>query len=391
MKKPTDIFAGDFEIPGIVNERMEDAFAAVKKEENVSMENNTDNLNGKKKRTRWFKGQAAAVICICILALGGITVYAASHIWSRGMKGELRGTDALWQDLAERGIATIYSEAEDYEALSVTNNGVTVTPEMLVTSEKMLYLSFKVEGYDLEEGKSPCFYVARMYTGDDPDEGYVQIPGASFYDGLVTGEDGYAVKEDGSPFETDENGNLVHYYKDEDGNLEYIIHGMVVHPEDSFLGKTLHVKLANLGIGEPKAHTSTEVEGEWEFELEIPKVSMTEEIQIGKEVKGTRFVLDTLKISPVFAEVDFSVNGEVNRYDEEKLLGIPQFTGFVLKDGTRLEYILDGGMERYNADASERFEIFGFDRVIDPEQVSAVIVGINYGEEYEDIDIPIDR
>lgn len=32
MKKHTDIFAEDFEIPGIVNQKMEDAFATIRME-----------------------------------------------------------------------------------------------------------------------------------------------------------------------------------------------------------------------------------------------------------------------------------------------------------------------------------------------------------------------
>ena len=87
MKKHTDIFAEDFEIPGIVNQKMEDAFATIRMEGNVSMNKIRKTDNQKNRKVRLLSKQAAAII-VCVLALGGVTVYAAcNYHWSRGMEG----------------------------------------------------------------------------------------------------------------------------------------------------------------------------------------------------------------------------------------------------------------------------------------------------------------
>lgn len=96
MRKQTDIFAEDFGIPGIVKQKMDDAFATIKMEGNMSK--NTI------KRVNFMKRQAAAIACICVLTLGSITAYAAcNYFWSRGMKGTLQATDVQQQMLVDDG------------------------------------------------------------------------------------------------------------------------------------------------------------------------------------------------------------------------------------------------------------------------------------------------
>ena len=84
------------------------------------------------------------------------------------MKGTLQATDMQQQMLVEDGVATKFQETENYTNMAVTNEGVTVTPEMMVVNEKMVYLSLAVEGYDLQEGKEPCFEFVDVYLGKIP-------------------------------------------------------------------------------------------------------------------------------------------------------------------------------------------------------------------------------
>ena len=385
MKEYKEIFAVDIEIPDIVSQKMEEAFDKINKERTSSI-NNIIGINDRRsKRIRLFKNQVAAIVCICILMLGSVTAYAAcNYFWSRGMKGTLQATDIQQQKLVEAGIATMLQDAENYTNMAVTDGGITVTPEMVVVNEKMVYLSLSVEGYELQEGKAPCFEFVDVYLGDNPkaEEGWFNME-ASFYNGIVSGEDGASVYEDGTPLITDGNGNIVSHYTDASGKMDYVIVAMVSEPDKSLLGETLHVELSNLGTGD-KADFIGAVEGKWDFIFTLSDVSLTEMVQIGEVVEGTVFVLDSMEISPVSIKLNYDVNGKATMHED--INGVPGFCGIVLKDGTRLPYLKNGGMSGYTDDTlSKAFEISAFERVIEPNQVSAILLRTEDGAEMVEI------
>lgn len=386
MKKNTDIFAEDFEIPGIVNQKMEDAFATIKMEGNVSMNRIRKTDNQKNRKVRLLSKQAAAIIG-CVLALGGVTVYAAcNYHWSRGMEGRLQSTEVQQQELVETGVATVFQSMDTYTDMAVTSGGITVTPEMLVVNEKMVYLSLSVAGYDLEEGEEPCFEYIDVYLGNDPmaENGWLNMS-ASFYNGIISDENGSPVYDDGTPLTFDENGGIVTHYMDEEGKLEYVIVAMVTEPDESLLGQMLHVNISNLGTVY-KADFSGEIEGEWDYTFQLTDTVSMELMQIGKEVENTVFVLDTIEISPVSIKLNYTVNGEVTMYEDEN--GVPSFCGVVLKDGTRLPFLSNGGMSGYTDDTlAKAYEISAFDRVIEPDQISAILVRTEPGADMIEIGI----
>ena len=388
MKKHTDIFAEDFEIPGIVNQKMEDAFATIRMEGNVSMNKIRKTDNQKNRKVRLLSKQAAAII-VCVLALGGVTVYAAcNYHWSRGMEGSLQSTEVQQQELVETGVATVFHSMDTYTDMAVTSGGVTVTPEMLVVNEKMVYLSLSVVGYDLEEGEEPCFEYIDVYLGNDPmaENGRLNMC-ASFYNGIISDENGSPMYDDGTPLTFDENGGSVTHYMDEEGKLEYVIVAWVTEPEESLLGQTLQVDISNLGTAY-KAAFSGEVEGEWNYTFQLTDTGSMEWMEIGKEVENTVFVLDTIEISPVSIELNYTVNGEVTMYEDVN--GVPLFCGVVLKDGTRIPFLFNGGMSGYTDDTlTKAYEISAFDRVIDPDQISAILVRTEPGADM--IEIGIER
>lgn len=373
MKKYTDIFAEDLEMPGIVRQKMEDAFIQIKMHHKKNIVDAGD-LNRKSgRKLKFFRNQAAVIVSICILAAGGITAYAAyHHYWSRGMQGALQATDVQQQTLVDDGIATIFNKTNSYKELAVTDEGVTVIPEMVVVNEKMVYISLTVDGYTLEEGKEPCFEYVDVYLGDDSasQDGWLNM-GASFYNGIISAEDGTNMYDDGSPLIIDEKGRLEEHYTDEEGKMEYIIVAIVSEPEDSLLGKTLHVNLTNLGTVY-KTDYFEDIEGEWFYTFDLPDTSSMNMLPIGKEIKGTAFVLDTIEISPVSIKVNYTVTGAVNK-DKYKN-GVPKFLGVVLKDGTRLPYMSDGGVSGYMDDLSKAYDISAFDRVIELGKVSAILL-----------------
>ncbi len=385
MKKCTDVFAKEIEVPDIVKARMEEAFATIErdgKEDNSQRKynNNTCYKIKRRRRTGIFQyPQVAAILCIGILLVGGTTAYAAyTHFWSRSMKGTLQSTEVQRQALTEDGIATVFPETPEYADMAVTDGGITVTPDTMVVSDKIGYFSFTVDGYRLPEGEEPCFEFVEVYLGDNlqAENGWVNM-GASFYDGIVADEGGATMYEDGSPIQFDEKGNVISHYTDENGRMEYVVTVMVSRAEDSLLGKTLHINFTNLGTTY-KAGFTEDISGEWDYALSLPTVSSMEEVVVGEEVTGTVFEVETVEISPVAVKVNYAVNGEVEIVDDD--LEIPQFCGFVLEDGTRLTGIADGGMSGYTNEAkSGAYCISAFDRVIATGQITALLLRTENG------------
>lgn len=378
------IFSEDIEIPDIVMQKAESAFEKIKMEESGVMISR-DKFNNKRKKKRLFKTQAAAVACVSILAIGGVsTVAAMHHFWRRGMQGTVQATDEQQQTLTDQGVASILSESENYEELAVTNGDVTITPETVVVDDRFAFVSFSVKGFNIGMNAEPGFETGDFYLGDDPNakDSAVNMSG-SFYDGMVCDETGGPVYDDGTPVEFSEDGDVVAHYVDKEGNLEYVVQLSVADYSDCLLGKTLHVDLTNLGTL-AKADCIVAMEGQWNFAIDLPEVSSAKNLTVEKDVEGTEFELDSVELSPISIKMNYTVNGEVTIEQDEN--GVPDFCGVVLKDGTRLPFLGNGGMTGYTDDTmSQAYVLCSFDRVIDADQVAAILVRTGQGNDLVEI------
>lgn len=383
MSTKKNVFSEEVELSEIVLEKTNQAFEMIQQEDIVHM--GKTNTKGK----RIYKMQAAAVAGICILAVSSISVIAAiHHYWGRGMNGNIQASDAQQQELTEQNIAKVYREEPDSSSLAVTDNGITVKPDTVVVDERFAYMSFSISGYHVEDGTEPGFSVVTVYQGDNPEDesSWVNMYG-SMYDGIIPDENGSPIYEDGSPLESDENGRLISHYTDSNGDMEYIIQASVVNENDSLLGKTMHVSFQNLGTHSRAAFTLA-VEGNWDFAITLPDVSSSRTITVGQKVGGTGFTLETIDISPISMKANYSVEEAPEGHEDD--LGIPEVRGVVLKDGTRLPYLTDGGSMGYT-DSSRKnaCHMAGYDRVIDVDEVAALIVWTSY--ENEKVEIPISK
>lgn len=386
MKEYTDIFAQDIEVPDVVLRKMDDALACIKTEDNKAMEN-IKKMKSKKRRNRLFRGQVAAVASVCILVFGCITTVAAiHHFWSRGMQGTIQATDEQQQVLSEKGIATVLTERAGFEELAVTVDEVTITPMTVITDDKFAHISFCVEGFVAGENIEPCFESTDAYLGDNPNaEDACVNMGSRFYNGIVTDENGKLIYDDGTPLEINEEGDFISHYSDENGNLEYVVSVSVADYADSLLGKTLHVNLKNIGTVYKTEYTNV-MDGNWNFAIDLSDVSSATYCHVDKNIDDTVFMLDSVELSPISIKMNYFVNGEVNIYEDEN--DIPDFCGVVLKDGTKLPYLGNGGMSGYEDETRTRaYVLSAFDRVIEPNEVAAVLLRTKEGMDM--LEVPI--
>ena len=357
------------------------AFEMIRQEDVVRIKK--INSRGKK----LFKTQAAVIAGVCILAVSSISAVAAiRHYWGRGMSGNIQASDEQQQVLTEKKVAKVYSEEPDGSSLAVTDNGVIIEPDTVVVDDRFVYMSFLISGYNVADRMEPGFEMVNVYLGDDPgdENAWVNMSG-TMYDGVIPDENGKPVYEDGTPLESYEDGSIISHYTDDNGNLEYIIQASVVDENDSFLGKTIHVEFKNLGTLSKAAFTPV-VEGNWNFTISLSDVSSSQKIEVGQKVEGTDFTMEDIDISPISMKVNYSVSAAPEEHEDD--LGIPEVVGVVLKDGTRIPYLTNGGAVGYtDSSKTSAYQMAGYERVIEVDEVAALIVRISSKDEKVEISI----
>ena len=386
MANKKTILSEEIELSEIVLKKTNQAFEMIKQEDIVCMKK-THTSRGK-----MFKTQAAVIVGVCILAISSISAVAAiHHYWGRGMNGNIQASDEQQQVLTEKNIAKVYSEEPDSPSLAVTNNGVTIEPDTVIVDERFVYMAFRISGYSVADRMEPGFEMVNVYQGDNPEDesAWVNMSG-TMYDGIIPDENGVLVYEDGTSIESYEDGSIISHYTDDNGNMEYIIQASVVDRNDSFLGKTIHVEFKNLGTIS-KGALITAVDGDWNFEINLSDVSSTQNIKVGQTVEGTGFMLEDINISPISIKVNYSVSAAP--VEKEDDLGIPEVKGVVLKDGTRIPYLINPGRVGYtDSDKSNAYQIAGFARVVDVDEMAALIVMTSYeNEKVKTLEIPISK
>ncbi len=383
MSNKKNVFFEEIELSEIVLKKTNQAFEMIHQKETGSMKK----LNKKSKKS--FKTQAAAIVGVCIVAVSGISAAAAiHHYWGRGMNGNIQASDEQQQELTEKNIAKVYREETENVSLAVTDHGVTIEPDTVVVDERFAYMSFRISGYAVAEREEPGFDTITIYQGENPEaeDAWVNMSG-TMYNGIIPDENGMPVYEDGSAIASYEDGSTICHYTDSDGNMEYIIRANVANENDSFLGKTIHVGFKNLGTLSKAAFTPV-LEGNWNFDITLPDVSSSQTIQVGKKVEGTEFTIDHISISPISMRVNYSVGTAPVESEDEH--GIPSVQGVVLKDGTRLPYLTDGGRFGYTDHSKKNaYHIAGYDRVLDVDEVAALIVQTSYDQ--DNVEIPISK
>ena len=394
MSDRKNIFPEETELSEIVLNKTNHAFEMIKKEEIGYMKETN------RKGSKYIKKQAAVIAGICILAVSSISATAAiHHYWGRGMQGNLQASDTEQRELTENGIAKVCREDPDYQSLAVTINGITIVPDTIITDGRFAHMSFRISGYNIAEGEDPGFDRVNVYQGEDSENLVSRFDmGGRMYDGTMPGENMKAIYDDGSPLEFDEDGNLIRHYTDSNGDIEYIINISNRNQNDSLLGKSIHVELKDLGISEYSFDSEelivefiTKVEGSWNFDIVLPDVSSARDVEVGQEIEGTCFVLERVSISPISMKIDFSVieSAEITGDAPE----IPTVLGVVLKDGTRIPNLLSGGggFEYTGLDRTAAYQYTSYYRVIDVDDVAALIVLPYHKDEQTDprIEIPI--
>ena len=377
MKKNDTIYTlqQNIEIPDIVTEKANMAFEQIRKDAGSS----SDKIVTYQKPVKKSRKKYVIAALVATMTVGAVSAYAAYTNWSHGMKEELRISEEQQKNLEANGMAA-FSDA------SVTDAGVTVTAQQSITDNYYTYLSFKVEGYSVEKGVQPDFETISV-TADGQDVSW----GGRFYDGMISGDDGMVVNADGSAPETEADGSMIENYVMDDGSLEY---HMILksHEKGFFTGKQLHVELENLGTV-AKAQYFPDIEGSWKLDMTLGGADTAKYIETNEKLGDTKTIVTGVELSPVSMRVTYDfpkTEPRMEEFEDEngEIQTIawpaqPPFAfGIRLKDGTVMKYISAGSESTgYTSEEGQEYVVsFPLDRVIDPDQVEAILFR-EYNEE----------
>lgn len=369
MKNLIDNLKKDVEIPEIVNQKAEEAFRKISTE--CEAENNITNRekNLKDIRTRKkYHHKRITVIAAAAVVICAVTAMAAALRWSYSLSDGMRASEEQMKYLESSGMNKFVEK-------SCTDNGVTVTAVQSITDNYYTHLAFRVEGFELEEGKEPGFENLKITV--DGDDG-INLS-ASFWGDIVPDNEGNPVKIDGQPVGAYEN------YVLEDGSMEYQITLFKGNNEKGyFFDKPIHVELENLGTL-AKAQYYPCLEGTWTFDWTLAGADTTEIYEPDFILGDTGATVEKIEVSPIsiMVEYDFPRREIEEEYINENgvpgtvtmLAEPPAAMGVKLKDGTVIKYLYIGpGQVGYSEENGDTYALLmAADRVIDVDEIESIL------------------
>ena len=390
------ILQEDIIIPDIVQKKAEAAFEAVRKEQvNEERQEKSGEKRAVSRRRRMTKKQIGLLVSAAVLAAGAVTAGAAAYMkWSKSLSQGMQASDEMQRKL------------EDVKMVVPVNktsvcNGITVTAEQSIVDNYYAQIIFRVEGYQPPEGEQPAFENLSVTVDDyeptknfdtpdyDETKDFREI--GNFYDGLIAGEDGRAVRADGTiPADTE---SLSKYVQD-DGSLEYIVTLSNSMQKGIFLNKPVHIELKNIGtVG--KAEYFPDLEGTWTFDWILTGSEEMRVYDLDAPVGDTGAKVIHAEISPISLHVTYLLPREVlgSHNDDPAWGGYPfSMPGVKMKDGTVYSnlYLGPGSLGYLSEESDEYFTAFPIDRILDVSQVEALIVK-NMDEDGDFYVIPLDE
>lgn len=294
----------------------------------------------------------AAVVAL-ILSLG-ITAYAVFSHWSKGMEQYYHPTEEEKSAAESSGLSASPEYENGKEAVSATAGGVTITVQQTIMDGSFAHISLRIEGYALPEGKYPSVEQMDVTVGGE------HFPMAT----------GYFVNE------TDEAGDMM--FCGEDGAMEFVISAGGFDELKSFEGKEMQVVLKNLGVGD-KAQHFTEVEESWVLTWTLTASTENKTAAPGVEIGNTGVILEEVELTPLSVRVIYKTDGVWEGYKTMEVFDL-QPIGVRLLDGTVIQKVFGpGGKTGYKDLDACLLEIqSAADRILEPDQVEALIFARNY-------------
>lgn len=335
----------DIEIPEIVIKKANDTFKKI-----TSMANDEKN-NDKRRKTTWTKQyRIAATLVLCVVSLGAITAVTAGVL-------SLNPGLAKYFGLSEGDKAVIDEEAISWIGLSDTVNGVTISIDQTVIDNHYVYIAYGINGISMSEEDNIGF------RNID-----ITIDGNKY--AMLGESDGYTDTEEGEVY-----------------SFHHILCIDVRDNEESFVGKTIHIELSDLGVYDENESVGVLVEGTWCFDWTLQGSKDIRIVEVDEELYGSGFVVSRVELSPISAYVTIDIPEKPNQYSDSSLT-YPMITGVKMKDGSAYLAAFDTG-GTYCKDGVYILQ-FSSRRILDVENVESLLF-INPTAYHQGEEITIDE
>lgn len=219
-----------------------------------------------------------AVALVAAAALVTLTGAAVFTRWSHNAQVRYQPSQQIKEQAADSGLSVMLDgkstqpsgQSDTKEVLSATDQGITVTAVQTIADKYGCELTFRVEGFQLPEGRYPDVWPS--ITIDGRDHIYSSMS-YTFFDGIIKDENGSKVYASSRKPVEMQNGSYVPQYIAPDGSMEFTIWLQFRQDEafrkevDTLLGKEIQVHLAGFGQQSTEKAGMPEklVEGSWDL------------------------------------------------------------------------------------------------------------------------------
>lgn len=249
--------------------------------ENIAEKTQTAGARSSKIPKIWL---IAALIGTMLLMMGA----AAFTRWSTSMQTRYNPSEVIKQQAEDSGLSVLLEDADGTgkpnEVLRVTDQGITITAVQTIVDEYSAELTFRIEGFELPEGRVPAAWP--LVTIDGKDDFYWGQTG-SFFNGITRDEEGNLVYLDGTPVQIDASGCFISRYAANDGSMEYTHHIGFRETDGRYFGKEIVVTFPYIGLQSTQKAGENErtVEGNWTLRWTLTgtenKITIAPNAQIG--------------------------------------------------------------------------------------------------------------
>ncbi len=331
---------------------------------------------------------AAAMLLVCF------TGAAAFTRWSREAQNRYHPSQEIKEQAEKSGLSVMLeekvTEPDSRDILTATDQGITITAVQSIIDDYRGEITFRIEGFDLPEGRYPHVWPIISIDGD---EHFFSSLSGAFFDGTTYNEAGEWVYADtGLPVEMEQTGeyqSAILKPVAKDGSMEYTSTFSYQEPTN-VNGKEIVVTFDGIGVqSDKKAGMPTIlVEGSWELRWTLSSasdaISITPNVSIGdngvtlltaeigqKSIVATYHFQEYWGGWEVMDELPERIQG-VRMKDGTEYLCVPGTSGYQYKDTSKF---ISGNPEDFQ-DMDKLIyymEFQMYDTILDPSQVESLL------------------
>lgn len=327
-----------------------------------------------KKRAGFSGKKKLLLVLAAALIMGTMTAAAVYTRWSATMQlgnyGGVQPSERIKKQAEQSGLSVIPTETKDgkKEAVSATDNGITVTLAQTVMDQYGGRAIFRIEGLELEEGQHPWAWFDFLIDGKPSSQYHIALS-AEFFNGITWDADGSLVyTKNGKPVQrVGENRELLLDYQLLDGSIEYSVDFEWIG--NDFFGKEMVFTFTGFGVQRGNLEHDMTVPGKWELRWTL-EGSAEEPVKWTPNAK-----IGDAGVTLIAAEVgqySIKLTYHIDEASEDEHDLSKNIASIRLKDGTDIRV---DGRGRSQWDPERRLYTVitcALDTVLDPSQIAGM-------------------